>query len=388
MIKRLNVVLVVFLTVLAVMLPLSLTVHAENLPRSQLSQNIEQEAASITIVDVTLTKNDVPVSKVEVRPISQQLIPSGQSIGMQIEGNGVVIVGFEELSHDNQNLSPAKDAGCEVGDIIVSINDTDIRKMSDVTAFLKTVTAEKALTIQLLRKGEKIAKLVTPVQDDEQVARLGLLIQDQLSGVGTLTYIDPETKHFGGLGHNIYSLDQQTEDVEEGLIFYSFVDRINKSAKNEPGEKEAHFLAEKGVLGAIRQHSVFGIFGELTEINDTLHQIAPMPVAKPNEVEVGPAEFLTVISGEKIERFTCEVVEVSNQTTPAIKSFVIKLTDERLIEKTGGIVQGMSGSPIIQKGKLIGAVTHVFVNEPLKGYGVHLEWMLAVQKHKNQQTAA
>lgn len=370
------------------MLPRSLTIHAESLPRSQLIENNGNEAVSFTVVDVSLVKNDVPVSKVNVRPISQQLIPSGHSIGMQIEGNGVVIVGFEELSHNDQKFSPAKEAGCEVGDVIVSINGTDIRKMSDVTAFLKTVKKEKVLTLELLRKGEKVAIRLTPFLDDERAVRLGVLIQDQLSGVGTLTYIDPVTKRYGGLGHNIYPLEQQTEVVEEGLIFYSFVDRINKSAKHEPGEKEAHFLAEKGVLGAIRQHSIFGIFGELTDVNETLQQLKPMPVAKPSEVEVGPAEFLTVISGEKIERFTCEIVEVSNQTAPAIKSFVIKLTDERLIEKTGGIVQGMSGSPIIQNGKLIGAVTHVFVNDPLQGYGVHLEWMLNVQDQKYQQEAA
>jgi len=151
--------------------------------------------------------------------------------------------------------------------------------------FLQTVTTEKGLTLELLRKGEKITIPLTPLQDDDGVWRLGLFIQDQLSGVGTLTYIDPETKRFDGLGHNIYPLDEQTEVVEKGLIFYSFVDQINKSAKNEPGEKQAHFLAEKGVLGTIWQHSVFGIFGELTEVNDPLHQIAPIPVAKPSEVE-------------------------------------------------------------------------------------------------------
>ncbi|GEM04439.1 SpoIVB peptidase [Halolactibacillus miurensis] len=387
MIKRLNLALFVFLTVLTMVFPMALTIHAESLPRSQLSQKNEKEAGTFTVVDVTLAQNDVPALTTKVRQISQQLIPSGQSIGMQIEGSGVVIVGFEELSYNNEKVSPAKDAGCEVGDIIVSINGTDIRKMSDVTTSLKALPEEKDLTMELLRKGEKIAIHLTPIQDDQDVSRLGLLIQDQLSGVGTLTYIDPETKSYGGLGHNIYPLDQQTENVEEGLIFYSFVDRINKSAKNEPGEKEAHFLAEKGVLGAIRQHSVFGIFGELTEVNGAILGLDPIPVAKPSEVEVGPAEFLTVISGEKIERFTCEVIDVSEQTTPAIKSFIIKLTDERLIEKTGGIVQGMSGSPIIQNGKLIGAVTHVFVNDPLKGYGVHLEWMLSVQQQHQEEAA-
>lgn len=135
MMKQVKVVLFLFLTVLATVLPLSLTIHAESLPRSQLSDNIEKEAVTFTVVDVTLAKSNSPESKVQARPVSQQLIPSGQSIGMQMEGNGVVIVGFEELFYENKKVSPAKEAGCEVGDIIVSISDTSIRKMSDVTTF-------------------------------------------------------------------------------------------------------------------------------------------------------------------------------------------------------------------------------------------------------------
>lgn len=380
--------LIIFLTAFSSVLPINDTVHADSLPRSKLIQINEKEAVVFTLDRLTVSNHDIPVTQVTAKPTTHQLIPSGQSIGMQMEGNGVVIVGFEKITVNNETTSPAKDAGCEVGDIIVSINDTTIQKMSDMTSYLNKIVADEELTFEVMRKGEKKVIAMTPILTDDDSYRLGLLIQDQLSGVGTLTYVNPATQRYGGLGHNIYPLSEESESVENGLIFYSYVDRINKSEKHIPGEKEAHFLAEKGVLGAIRQHSIFGIFGELTKLDNEIKIQEPIPVAKPTDVQVGPAEFLTVISGEKVERFSCEVIDVTPQTSPEIKSFVIKLTDERLIEQTGGIVQGMSGSPIIQNGKLIGAITHVFVNDPLKGYGVHVQWMLEAENQIERQKAA
>ncbi|GEN57223.1 SpoIVB peptidase [Halolactibacillus alkaliphilus] len=369
-----------------VFVPTKHHLYAENLPRAQLV------SSEVSGMHKNFNRNEHDQSSLEVGrnrlvQANTLLIPSGQSIGMQLEGEGVVIVGFEEVEQNNERTSPGKEAGCEVGDIIVAINDQLIRKMSDVTSFLAE-NGQETIMVDLLRKGDKVKVKIKPIETEREIFRIGVLIQDQLSGVGTLTYYDPKTRLYGGLGHNIYALDQPVETIENGVLFYSYVDQINKSEKHKPGDKQAHFMTERGILGAIRQHSIFGVFGELTEIPQHSLYDEPIVVAKPEDVEVGPAQLLTVLKGEKVERFDCEIIEVNHQTSPEIKSFVMKVTDTRLISETGGIVQGMSGSPIIQQGKFVGAVTHVFVDDPLKGYGVYLQWMLDTQNQTENQKAA
>jgi len=212
---------------------------------------------------------------------------------------------------------------------------------------------------------------------EDKVWRLGLYIRDSAAGVGTLTFYAPDQGVYGALGHVITDMDTQTPIVVgDGQILQSNVLSISKSQNGEPGEKRANFVKEGKTLGSVERNTSFGIFGKMRELPDHgLHQ-KPVPVAFAEEVEEGPAEILTVVNGQKVEKFNIQIVHVAKQTSPATKGMVIRITDPRLLERTGGIVQGMSGSPIIQKGKLVGAVTHVFVNDPTSGYGCYIEWML------------
>src|SRR5690606_15924651 len=184
-------------------------------------------------------------------------------------------------------------------------------------------------------------------------------------------------KKYGALGHVISDMDtKKPVEINDGTIVRSSVTSIEKGNNGIPGEKQARFESEEHIIGNITKNSPFGIFGELqSTIKNDIHD-KPLPIALSHEVKEGPAKILTVVEGEEVEEYEIEIISNIPQKYPATKGMVIQITDEELLSKTGGIVQGMSGSPIIQDGKVIGAVTHVFVNDPTSGYGVHIEWML------------
>lgn len=192
-----------------------------------------------------------------------------------------------------------------------------------------------------------------------------------------MTFYEPKSKKYGALGHVISDMDTKKPIVvEDGEIVHSTVTSIEKGSNGKPGEKLARFTGERDVIGDITRNSPFGIFGKLNrDIKNGMLDKA-LPIALSHQVKEGPAQILTVVDGEEVELYDIEIVSTIPQKFPATKGMVIKVTDPDLLDKTGGIVQGMSGSPIIQDGKLIGAVTHVFVNDPTSGYGVHIEWML------------
>ncbi len=192
-----------------------------------------------------------------------------------------------------------------------------------------------------------------------------------------MTFFEPESKRYGALGHVISDMDTKKPiEINNGTIVRSTVTAIQKGNNGTPGEKQAKFSIKENKIGSITKNSPFGIFGKLDKSIENGQYDKPMPIALSHEVKEGPAKILTVIDGEKVEEFDVEIVSSVPQKSPATKGMVIQITDPRLLEATGGIVQGMSGSPIIQNGKVIGAVTHVFVNDPTSGYGVHIEWML------------
>jgi len=229
-----------------------------------------------------------------------------------------------------------------------------------------------------MRNDKELTTSLNPAYDQQDRAwRLGLYIRDSAAGVGTLTFYAPDHGVYGALGHIITDMNTQTPIVVgSGQILQSSVTSISKSESGEPGEKRAHFLKEGKTLGNIERNTNFGIFGKMSQNPEHSLYEKPIPVAFSEEVKEGPAEILTVVEGQRVERFKVEIVHVSKQSAPETKGLVIRITDPRLVEKTGGIVQGMSGSPILQNGKLIGAVTHVFVNDPKSGYGCFIEWML------------
>ncbi|MCI3920198.1 SpoIVB peptidase [Paenibacillus sp. TRM 82003] len=323
----------------------------------------------------------IPLKTVKVDVVPDlKVIPGGQTIGVKIKSKGILVVGHHLVRTGKETkVSPGEDAKLNVGDVILEMDGrklNDVNKVADIVQ--RAGKAKKSIALTVLRGKEKLNTEITPVYDPSDKAyRLGIYIRDSAAGVGTLTFYAPDQKAYGALGHVITDMDTQTPIVVGGgQIVHSNVTSIDKSENGEPGEKRAVLIDEDKVLGDIRKNTDFGIFGKMYEAPEYASAKKPIPIAFADEVKEGPAHIFTVVNGQKVEKFDVEIVHVSKQTFPATKGMIIKITDPRLVDKTGGIVQGMSGSPIIQNDKLIGAVTHVFVNDPTSGYGCFIEWML------------
>lgn len=309
-----------------------------------------------------------------------KVYPGGQTIGVKVKSAGVLVVGHHLVEVSQQTkLSPGENSGLLPGDLMVSIDGVrldEVRKVADLVK--RAGDSGRELTIRYIRDGrERMAKLRPAYDRNDSVWRLGLFIRDSAAGVGTLTFYAPNQGVYGALGHVITDMNTGTPIVVgSGHIVESSVTSISKSQDGDPGEKRAHFLKESQVLGNVESNTDFGIFGKMGRNPDHSLYNEPIPVAMSSEVQEGPAQILTVLEGQQVERFNVEIIHVARQQQPATKGMVLRITDPRLIDKTGGIVQGMSGSPIVQNGKLVGAVTHVFVNDPKSGYGCFIEWML------------
>ncbi len=329
---------------------------------------------------VLLEMAGFPIKQMNVDVIPEyKVYPGGQSIGVKLNTVGVLVVGHHLVDTVDGKHSPGEIAGIQVGDIITKINGKTVEQMSDVAPFVQEAGKKgESLQIEIAREQETIETELTPLKDkDEDSYRIGLYIRDSAAGIGTMTFYDPKTMRYGALGHVISDMDTKKPIVvQDGQIVRSTVTSIEKGSNGVPGEKLARFSNDREAIGDITRNSPFGIFGKLHKDIQNGKMDEALPIALPHEVKEGPAKILTVVDEDKVEEFDVEVVSKIEQKFPATKGMVIKITDPKLLEKTGGIVQGMSGSPIIQDGKIIGAVTHVFVNDPTSGYGVHIEWML------------
>ncbi|MBP2240814.1 stage IV sporulation protein B [Cytobacillus eiseniae] len=322
-----------------------------------------------------------PIKKVDVNVLKDfKVIPGGQSIGVKLNTIGVLVVGHHQIDTSEGKASPGELANVKIGDIITEINGEQIENMTDVAPFVQEAgKTGKPLKMLLNRENEKIQTELMPLKDKAEGSyKLGLYIRDSAAGIGTMTFYHPESRKYGALGHVISDMDtKKAIVVDNGQIVRSTVTSIEKGSNGNPGEKLARFSPDKEVIGNIVKNSPFGIFGKLNQNikNGVLDK--PMPIALSHQVKEGPAQILTVVDDDEVNLFDIEIVSTIPQKFPATKGMVIKVTDPKLLNKTGGIVQGMSGSPIIQNDKVIGAVTHVFVNDPTSGYGVHIEWMLS-----------
>ncbi len=322
----------------------------------------------------------LPLKTLNVRVLPDiRVIPGGQSIGVKLRSRGILVVGHHRVPGSGDGKSPGERADIRVGDYILEMNGQVIEDVNQVAAVVrKAGESRQPIDVLIMRDGQKKRTRLDPAYDPkEKVYRIGLYIRDSAAGVGTLTFYDPERKVYGALGHVISDMDTgKPISVGGGKIVRSNVNSIRKGTSGEPGEKRAIFFQEHQILGTITKNTPFGIFGNLLKRPENGLHSDPVPVALNEQVKEGPAEILTVVEGEKVERFDIEIVHVNRQRGPATKGMIVKVTDPRLLAKTGGIVQGMSGSPILQDGKLVGAVTHVFVNDPTTGYGTFIEWML------------
>ncbi|MFT5872954.1 MAG: stage IV sporulation protein B [Clostridium sp.] len=303
--------------------------------------------------------------------------PGGQPIGVKLNTKGVLVVALSDIG---KIASPAAQAGVQIGDSIIKINDIEINFAEDVTRFVNKENRSE-IVLKLQRKDDLnlLEVKVKPVIDaTDGKHKIGLWVRDSTAGVGTLTLYDDNTKKFAALGHPITDSDTGTIlNVNNGVVVSSNIISIKKGTRGNPGELRGIFIDEDKIKGQIIKNTECGIFGTGTKslINNKFNK--PMKIGLRKEIKVGKAQILTTINGSEPELFEIEIQKLLSQNISGSKSMVIKITDPKLLEKTGGIVQGMSGSPIIQNNKIIGAVTHVLINKPDTGYGIYIEWMLS-----------
>lgn len=309
-----------------------------------------------------------------------RVIPGGHSIGVLLKSRGVIVVGHGTVRDEvGQIHQPGRDAGLEVGDTIIAIDGVAVSgKEHAARLFDEAGRRGEEAVLAVRRRGEAREFRLRPILEQESRHwRVGVFIRDGAAGVGTLTFYEPVSGTYGALGHVIADSDTRDPiDVDQGHIVEAEVAAVQRGRRAAPGEKIGIFKNEDNWIGTIQKNTRFGIFGSLTAPVTNRFYADPVPIATAGQVREGPAEILTVVEGQALERYQVEILRVMEQPTADGKNMIIRVVDPRLLEKTGGIIQGMSGSPILQDGRMVGAVTHVFVNDPTRGYGVLIEWML------------
>ena len=319
---------------------------------------------------------------VDVVPLLR-VYPGGQSIGVLLSSDGLMIADLGAVVDvTGVERFPARDAGMQPGDVLLSIEGHRLSRPEQVSALINSLAQERrVLDVVVRRNNRTIALQVEPVLtrpfgQQSQTYLLGIYLEDPAAGVGTMSFYHQETGRFGALGHTVTDSRGRPLTIDRGSIVEATIDSIRYGSKGSPGEKVGFFDGYQDAIGTIDSNTEFGIFGQLEGPLPQSVFTQPVPVAFAHQVRLGPAEIYTVLQGNRVERFSVEIVKVVNQTRPGDKGIVIEVTDERLLRETGGIIQGMSGSPILQDGMLVGAITHVFVNNPRKGYGSFAEWMV------------
>ena len=307
----------------------------------------------------------------------KMLCPGGMPFGIRFMTDGVFVVGFCDVTENGTAYSPAKDAGLRENDRIVKCNGEAVQSAE---AFTNAVEASggKSLSIEIRRGNETLTLSVTPKKSDlDAKYKSGMWIRDSGAGIGTVTYVDPDSCLFAGLGHGICNSPHgDLVPMTRGTIFDVTVSEAARGKPGTPGELKGYFTAEK--LGTLLSNTDVGMFGALTEIPEKMkcdERCKPIPIAEKKEVTAGSATIYSTLDENGIGEYEVKLSDIHPDADGG-KCFTVKVTDPRLLEKSGGIVQGMSGSPIIQNGKLVGAVTHVLINDPTTGYGIFIENML------------
>lgn len=305
----------------------------------------------------------------------QYVVPVGHTVGIKLFSRGVMVVGLADVATEQGEASPARQCGLRTGDIITHIDGRQVDTIEQVQSLLQAAGGE-TMAIQLTRGGRMVETETAAVQCmNDGSYRLGAWIRDSMAGIGTITYYDPDSGKFAALGHGINDIDTKLlMPLESGAIMRSTVSDIRTGEKGTPGELHGTFDLERD-LGTLYANTDCGVFGVASGESECFAGQA-VPVAKKSEVQVGPATILSNVEGDAVEEFDVEILRIYRCTGQDSRSMMIRVTDEDLLARTGGIVQGMSGSPILQDGRLVGAVTHVLVNDPTCGYAIFADTML------------
>lgn len=328
---------------------------------------------------------------VEVVP-PLRLVPGGQAIGVMLAPAGLFVERIVPVRDPSGRVRyPARDAGLEPGDVIVAVDGDPVTTPEQFARLVaQAAQRNRPLQVSYLRDGRRHRTRLVPAPGEvvrgdalapqSSQARwghaAGLLVRDPAIGVGTLTFYDPRTQRFGALGHMVVEPSRRPVTMADGRIVRAAISGIAAGDRGRPGEKVGIFRHEEGELGIIERNTPVGIFGHLLRQPPSGVFSEALPVALDGQVKEGPATTLTVIAGERVESFSIEVLRVRSLGVPESQRLVIRVTDPQLLARSGGIVQGMSGSPIIQDGHLVGAITHVAVQDPTRGFGVLIEPMV------------
>jgi len=304
---------------------------------------------------------------------SRTVIPMGQTVGIKLFSQGVLVVGFSEIPTDSGDRSPAKACGLKEGDVITHMGGTPVNSIEEVQTVLQALEGDTIQLRYLRKEKEETANIRAVKCSTDGTYKLGAWIRDSMAGIGTMTFVDPETGLFGTLGHGINDVDTSVlMHLDSGSVTPAAVAGVVKGMDGRPGELQGRFAAQEevGKLYANTTGGVFGFFSAPSVLTGT-----PVEVAQPEQVHTGAATILSTVTGSEPEEYAVEIIRVYDDARDT-RDLMLKVTDPRLLKKTGGIVQGMSGSPILQDGRLVGAVTHVLIDHADRGYGILATHML------------
>jgi len=304
----------------------------------------------------------------------KKVIPGGMTVGIRINTNGVMVLGVDYVNDESGTARKPADGILNPGDLILSVNGNYVENKEDLRREIESSNGDIRLSVK--REGELFEKTLVPIKcPQDNINKLGAWVRDSTQGIGTITYINPETLKFGALGHGIMDIDtKKLMCIRSGEVWDANVKSIKKGRRGAPGELLGD-IARGTNFGDVRMNNAYGLYGMVDNNIDWLIK-EPIFIASKDEVIPGPASILTNIGSCNVVEYDIVIETLNKNSSDNSKGIVIRIVDERLLDKTNGIVQGMSGSPIIQNGKLLGAITHVFVQEPTKGYGIFIEHML------------
>lgn len=322
----------------------------------------------------------IPIRTIEAKLTDEkEVFLGGAPIGFSIDVDGLIVVGSNSVSTEKGLIDNLEKSDLKIGDIITEVNGKKVTTLEELKEILDAEDYKgEELNLKVLRKQEYInVNLKTALDKEDGKYKIGLWVKNDASGVGTLTYVECDTLNYGALGHPI--TDYETGVVipaKSGKIYPCSVVGLNKGEKGVPGEIKGVFMQGKSQKGDVEKNSQFGVFGKIKDKDKIVDSNKTADVASRLTMKPGKATLVSSISGMS-EEYEIEIIKTNYQPSSSDKSFVFRVTDKRLLDLTGGIIQGMSGSPIMQNGKVVGAVTHVFVSDPTKGYGVYIDWMMA-----------
>lgn len=347
--------------------------------------NTYTTGASNKVEGKLMLGNVIPIKNVQINiKENESVTPCGTPFGIKLFTEGVMVVKTESITVDNRVYNPARDSGIEVGDIITHINSTKVNYTEDLPVIINN-SQGKPVSLSIIRDDKKISKTIIPIDTGNSCYKIGVWVRDSSAGIGTMTFYHNQSKAFGGLGHGICDVDTgELMPMAQGEVTDATIDSVTKARTGCAGTLNGHHSTDE--KGYIISNCNSGVFGYI-DSSPVKHR--SIPIAYKQQVKTGKAQIICTVDSGEPQYYDIEIESINFNENAKTKNIVIEITDKKLLDKTNGIVQGMSGSPIIQNNKLVGAVTHVFVNEPSKGYAIFAENMIDDfnQANKNLENA-